>query len=288
MITITLALCAALQDPLQDGFPKLQEAWKTVGEARAKKEKASGLTDDLIRAFGKVAAAYEAAGLFDEDAGFEARAMKRLLNRRASALLPASGDTRYYAIAALNRARGEAAPVDGLERFEKAIAKLAELKAKGADDEDNVQEVMVDARKALKDLGLVRDEQPQWQRRRVLAVARALVTGDAYPARARATPEQEKRVKELIVQLGDSELERRDEATRELDKLGEPAVPLLQEALKHADSEVRERAKKLLGIGLKEPEEQSRLPERDRDLIEVEGALTDLQRAIEVIPGKKK
>lgn len=49
-------------------------------------------------------------------------------------------------------------------------------------------------------------------------------------------------------------MEKRDEAARGLDKIGEPAVPLLREATKSADPEVCERAKKLLGVGLKDPQ----------------------------------
>ncbi len=283
MLTTAVALCIALQSPddrLKDNFGKLQEAWKSV----AARKDAAKIDDDTLRAFGKIAAAYEAAGFFEADLTFDARALKKLLGRKAETRMPAARSNSTQRIRIIAGGGFKAEPEtpqysgDALGRFEKSIARLAELKAKGADDEDNAQETLVEARKALKDLGLIRDEQPQWQRRRILGLARAVASGGAYPAMQKATPEQEKRVKELIVQLGDGEVEKRDEASRELDKLGEPAVPFLHEALKHADTEVRERAKKLLGIGLKE--EQSRAPEPEDEFEHV--------FKVEVVPAEKE
>jgi hypothetical protein len=281
MIVTALTLALAFQgDKLEENFGKLQEAWKAAAA------KSDGLTDDYIRAIGKLSNALEAAGCFDPDASADARAVKRLLVRRAESMQAAKAGNRMRVVV---RGAGGAFRAESddsgtaLERFEKAVAKQRELKEKGIDDEDNLQEVLVKQRKALKDLGIIADEMPQWIRRRVLKLAQALATGAACPAFAKATPEQEKRVRELVAQLGDAEPEKRDEAARELDKIGEPAVPQLREALKHGDAEVRERAKKILGIGLKDPEPQSRA---DRDVYD--WALQDLQRAIELVPADKK
>jgi len=278
MIVTALSLALALQaDRLEENFGKLQEAWKA---AAAKSE---GLTDDYIRAMGKLSAALEAAGCFDPDAPADVRAVKRLLVRRAEGMQAAkAGNRMRVVVRGAFRAEGDD-PGGALERFEKAVARLRELKEKGIDDEDNLQEVLVEQRKALKDLGIIADTMPQWIRRRVLKLAQALATGAACPAFAKATPEQEKRVADLVAQLADPEPEKRDEAARELDRIGEPAVPQLREALRHGDAEVRERAKKILGIGLKDPEPQSRA---DRDAYD--WALQDFQRAIELVPAEKK
>jgi hypothetical protein len=54
-------------------------------------------------------------------------------------------------------------------------------------------------------------------------------------------------IKQLIGQLGDDDFQVREKATRELITLGPAAVPALQLALRHADTEVRARAKRCLG-----------------------------------------
>lgn len=263
MMMLALALSIAIQDPaptdrLADNFPKLQEAWKALATCRD--AGAKGLTDDVLRALGKLSNAIEASGGFDRDSGYELLALKKLCVTRANELF-ARPDAKYIRMVVVGGvARREDAPNDGLARFEKAIARLTELKAKGLDDEDNAQEALVDARKALKDLGLIRDEQPQWQRRRTLNVVRALTAGETYPSRAAATPDQEKRIQELIGQLGDADMEKRDAAATELDKIGEPIVPFLKKAMDNADPEVKERAKKLLGVGLKLPEPETAKP----------------------------
>lgn len=50
------------------------------------------------------------------------------------------------------------------------------------------------------------------------------------------------RAKELVVQLGGNSFEVRAKAARELAKMGEPALPILEKALEHPDREIRERA----------------------------------------------
>jgi hypothetical protein len=285
MLTIAIALSITLQEPtttdrIADNFTKLQEAWKALTECRTTKPK--GLTDDVLRALGKLSNAIEAAGGFGADAGYELVALKRLCVTRANELFARaeSGRVRMVVVGGglVQREEGSS---DAMSRFEKAIAKLADLKAKGHDDDDNVQEALVEARKSLKELGLIADEQPQWQRRRTLAVVRALIAGEAFPARAQATPDQEKRIQELILQLGDADMEKRDAAAGELDKIGEPIVPFLKKAMQDADPEVKERAKKLLGVGVKLPEPVAAAPNREQRLFE---AVIELEK----LEGEKK
>jgi hypothetical protein len=258
MIDLALALCVLLQDPLAEHFDKLREAWKAA-EAKPAAGRATGLTDDFIKAIGRLSTALESAGLFSADAPAEARAVKRLLLARAENLMPLASSAYAQRARVVMRMEGglqTLEPQGALQRFEQSVAKLQDLKARGLDDEDNVQEASVEMRKALKDLGVIHDEMPQWIRRRAQRVAQALVTGGAYPEFQKATPEQEKAIQDLIAQLGDVELEKRESASRELHRLGEPAVPAMREALKSADAEVRDRAKQFLGIGLKDPTSQ--------------------------------
>jgi len=56
----------------------------------------------------------------------------------------------------------------------------------------------------------------------------------------------EKRVKQLIEQMGDENYQRREKAHIELFKIGEPALDLLREALKNKDLEVSGRAQELI------------------------------------------
>jgi HEAT repeat protein len=56
----------------------------------------------------------------------------------------------------------------------------------------------------------------------------------------------EDRIKALIEQLGDDSFEKREEATRELIRLGNRARRFLKEALRHTDLEIRSRAERCL------------------------------------------
>jgi uncharacterized protein (TIGR03067 family) len=74
----------------------------------------------------------------------------------------------------------------------------------------------------------------------VCAADDSKVTEKAAPAKS------EKEMKRLIDQLGSERFQDRDQATKELSKLGKSALPSLKEAAKSADAEVRHRAQKLI------------------------------------------
>lgn len=70
---------------------------------------------------------------------------------------------------------------------------------------------------------------------------------DPNPARLAPTAEQAERAKELVGKLGDPVFRVRDDATRELRKLGRAALPALDETLQStADPEVRNRCETLM------------------------------------------
>jgi hypothetical protein len=70
---------------------------------------------------------------------------------------------------------------------------------------------------------------------------------DPNPARLAPTAEQTERAKDLVAKLGDPVFRVRDEATRELRKLGRAALPALDETLQStADPEVRNRCETLM------------------------------------------
>lgn len=62
----------------------------------------------------------------------------------------------------------------------------------------------------------------------------------------RISPEVEKKIGELIEQLGAEEIEKRDEAQHAILQIGEGAIPQLKKALEHKSAEVRARAKLIL------------------------------------------
>jgi len=76
----------------------------------------------------------------------------------------------------------------------------------------------------------------------LLALSFALL---AFTARAQDAPPDDalrKKVDALILQLGDGQWQKRNAATDELRRIGKPALPQLEAALKHADEEIRHRA----------------------------------------------
>jgi hypothetical protein len=58
---------------------------------------------------------------------------------------------------------------------------------------------------------------------------------------------QQRRIAELIGKLGDEDFDKREEAQKELKRIGQPCVKLLAQALRARDLEIRKRAGKLLG-----------------------------------------
>lgn len=248
-----LALALSFQDDarLREAWPKLQECWKALDAA--KPEPTGRLTDDLLKALGRLDAAVEAAGLRDGNASFVSGALRHLLIQRGQRLLPApsTGNVAWLVAGgggAMRREtpRNRRAAVDGLLS---GIRKLRDLASKGLDDEDNVQDQLTEIRKAMKDAGVVSDETPMWLRRRALTLIRALDAGQPFPETPAPTAEEAARLQKLIVDLGSEDPVVRDQATRELSKSGEQAQDLLAGAVKGADPEVAARAKTILGMG---------------------------------------
>ncbi len=63
---------------------------------------------------------------------------------------------------------------------------------------------------------------------------------------ASAAPADEKAIAKLIEQLGANDYKVRQQAQKDLVKIGRPAIPQLEQALKSADAEVQQRAEKAL------------------------------------------
>ncbi len=77
----------------------------------------------------------------------------------------------------------------------------------------------------------------------VLALATATPSIGADPAQHADT----KRVDDLIRQLADAEFAKREAASRELEEMGEPALPALRKAAAaHEDPELRQRAARVV------------------------------------------
>ena len=263
MTALAVALLVALvpQDEarLKEAWPKVVEAWKAVEAYKAPPE-AGTLDDEYLKVAAKLHAAFDAAGLFAAEGEYLPQAMKAFVKHRARALAPAVGGHQGLRLAFVRRIRVMAAPGGGAEPVEAAdgdpmgsllnsLKKLQALKQGGLDDEENVQDELATARKALKALGLTADDTPPALRKRVLHLVRAIAFGEAYPEPAVATEEQSKQFKAWIGDLGHELIETREVATKELLRAGEASLPFLRDALKSADPEVVNRARRLLGFG---------------------------------------
>jgi hypothetical protein len=254
MMTIAAALLFAVQDEgrLKESWPKLVDAWKTVEAYKAQPARAE-LDDEYIKLMGRLHDAFEAGGLYDAGGEYAPLAVKAFVKARARGLAPSNaGMLDFRAKVAFVRRAGQGGEVvsgDPMTTFLESIKKLRELKKSGLDDDDNVQDELATARKALKALGITSDGTLAPLRRRALALVRALALDEGYPEPPKATEEQGKQIREWIGELGHEAIESRDKATQELIRAGEAALPFVREALKSADAEVVARARRLLGVG---------------------------------------
>ncbi|HEU4339383.1 MAG TPA: hypothetical protein VFS19_04885 [Planctomycetota bacterium] len=233
------------EDRLKEAWPKLVEAWKAAETFQA--TPAADGSDEFLRAAGKLHEAFESAGLYGAEGEFVPLALKTFVKARFRGWFRGG-------LTATSR-KGELLYVygnqqgDPMRSFLDSISRLQALEKNRLDDEDNVQDELATARKALKGMGVTADDTPAPLRRRVLALARALASGGAYPEPARATEEQAKTIREWISKLGHDSIEERDKAVIELNRSGDAALPFLREALKSPDGETVARSRRLLGFG---------------------------------------
>jgi hypothetical protein len=293
MLTLVAAIALCQQDDpyvkLRDGWGKLQEAWKAIGDYHASAAKAprlrpgekvpkpDDLPDELVRLMGRASAAIENAGLWEPDVSPDLIAVRLAFKARLSGVarpraggvfdVPTSEEdlkvlneeyqrlAREYEQATeefYRRQSGEGEK-DKPEKkpsageFEDSIAALAKLMSQKA-DEDLVQEATTRVRMSLRAAGIFDDETPPWIRVRLTAVVRALTLGEKMPEPAKATADQEKRSKELLDAIAAGDLEGREEAVRDLLRMGESVVPMVRKRLSETeDAEVKLRLRKILG-----------------------------------------
>jgi len=252
MMTLAAALLFALQDEsrLKEAWPKLADAWKAVDAYKAQPARGE-FDDEYIKLVGKLHDAFEKGGLYDSGGEYAPLAVKAFVKIKMRGLAPSNAFWDARARVAVLRAgqRLDFHSGDPLGTFLESIKKLQELKKSGLDDEDNVQDELATARKALKALGITADATPAPLRRRALALVRALALDEGYPEPPKATEEQAKQIRGWIADLGSEAIEARDKATQELLRAGEISLPFAREALKSPDAEVVARARNLLGIG---------------------------------------
>lgn len=246
-----IALAAALlivpqvqeEDRLKDAWPKLVEAWKSYDAFQAAPASDGG--DELLKTAGKLHQAFEAAGLYGSEGEYVPLAFKTFIKSRFRGWF----ETGRASLTVRHGDYSWSSHTDPMKSFMDSIERLGTLEQKGLDDEDNVQDELSTARKALKAMGVTADDTPPALRRRVLALARALATGASYPEPARATDGQIRAIRDSIAGLSHESIEEREKAMRDLQKFGDAAFPFLREALKSGDAEAASRAKSLLGIG---------------------------------------
>lgn len=244
MITLAVAMLLAVpqdESRLKDAWPKLVDAWKGIETYQSAPPADSG--DEFLKAAGRLHGAFEAAGLYGSEGEYVPLALKAFIKARARGLFNGGSYARTSKI----YWEGQAA--DPMKSFLDSLSRLQALEKNRLDDEDNVQDELATARKALKALNVTADSTPGPLRRRVLSLARALALGEAYPEPATATEEQAKAIRDLVAGMSHESIEERDKAVRELSRIGEAAFPFLRETLKSPDAEVAARSRQMLGIG---------------------------------------
>lgn len=243
-----------------------------------KAPKPDDLPDEIVRLMGRASAAFESAGLWEADLAPDLAAVRMVLKARLAGVarpraagafeVPTSEEElkrlteeyqrmmRDYEEATeefYRRQSGEGGKEQpekkpSLGDFEDSIAVLAKLVAQKSDD-DLIQEAVTRVRMGMRAAGIFDDETPPWIRVRMTAVVRALTVGDRMPEPAKATPEQEKRAKELLDAVGGGDVETREEAVRDLLRMGEPAVASVRKRLSETeDAEVKLRLRKIVGF----------------------------------------
>lgn len=262
MFTLVTAVLVALvpQDEgrLKESWPKLVDAWKAV-EAYKPAPEAGPLDDEYLKVLAKLHGAFESSGLFAAEGEYLPRAVKAFIKCRARNLTPGGFSVNNGGAIIMRRVRvagggGGAFEVNGnpdadpMGALLSSLKKLQALKAGGLDDEENVQDELSTARKALKNLGIIADDTPAGLRRRALHLVKAIALGEEFPVAKAATEDQAKQYKAWFAELGHESIETRENALKELTRAGETALPLAREALKSGDAEVVSRARSLLGF----------------------------------------
>ena len=255
LVALLIALVPQDEARLKESWPKLVDAWKAV-EAYKPPTESAVLDDEYLKVVAKIHGAFEASGLFASDGEYGPQALKAFVKLRVRDLTGLMGinggqwwQARRVRVVFAGGEQRSATDRDPMATLMESLKKLQAMKESGLDDEDNVQDEVVTARKALKSLGITADDTPPALRRRVMRLVRALATGEAYPEAPAPTEEQARQVRAWIGELGHESIEIREKAMKELMRAGEPALPLLREALKNPDAEVASRVRKALGVG---------------------------------------
>ncbi len=278
IVTAAFAFAVAMpafpqDDPstkLREAWPKLQEAWKATTEFKASladaKSRARETPDEALKIVGQLHVAFEAAGLWHADIVPDLAALKQVFKARVAGFLSFSGgfgsinsQEEYQRMqqeyqraieewsnrrAGRGAAQAKSTPISD---FETGAAELLKLKDSG--DEDLVQDAVSKMRKALKDLGIMDEETPPWVRVRLTNLLRALALGQPCPEIPKATDEQRRKIDDVLSLLEEGDLNAREDAVKELLKLGEIAVPQARKRYAEtADAESKVRLKRILGL----------------------------------------
>ena len=111
-------------------------------------------------------------------------------------------------------------------------------------------------------------------------------------------PELQTKIQELIKKLGSSDFSERDSATKELEKIGRPALSALRKASNSGDPEMKLRAanifkkiqktKKISGVSPEENAARKKMLAERQRLEEMKRRLEDLKRELEEKKNKEK
>lgn len=224
------------EDRLREAWPLLVETWNALD---ARSTPLDPMDDNSLRLWGKVHTSFSTGGFIEENPSFEAAAVKQLFLRFLS----------LKSVAIEMSGPGEAGARITYRPFLPQVRKIRELKERGLDDEDNLQEARGELATRLKELKVIADDTPLWLRRRVVTLASALALGEPFPAPPRASGEESLHIRAWIGDLESEHPDVREAAIRSLLKSGEVAQPQLREALANGASKTVESVKRILGIG---------------------------------------
>jgi len=274
-IAVAAALPADAQDDrLKEAWPRLQEAWKsttdfkaTLKKAETPKSRPRDIPDDAIKIVGQLHLAFDAGGLWANEPGADVVALKQVFKMRCASFLkfhsgfqvPNSQEeyrrlTEEYQRAIqewqwkMGGGGGAKTRPDPISEFEDGLVELAKLRARETPDDDLMQDAVAKIRKSMRDLGIMDDDMPGWLRVRLTAMVKALALGEALPEMAAPTDTQKKKVQSLIEVIDEGDIVGREDAVKELLRIGEPAIPQVRKRyLEVENAEVKARLKKVLG-----------------------------------------
>ena len=218
----------APEDRLAEVWPELLDLWNEATAYRAE----GVIDDEFIRLTGRVDRVFASAGFYGERGGFETGALKemfRIVLRTAIRERPKDVRLKWRVIATTDP---QSKPLPG------EVALVVSVRGSTKNE-----------KRPFSGTRLTTDQSPAWVRVRMLALANALVKGDAYPHPTKPDADMVRKTKSLIREVRSDDRAQRDAATKKMMSEPDLALSLLRGIAKAEDAELRSRIQLVLGIG---------------------------------------